>query len=558
MNRIRKILWNHRHFFIVVTLLTLVTTFPTIVYVFRTDVFWLPTGTSTDVFIELWDFWYTKLILAGQADRLYTNMIYYPDGVSLAFEPMSLLYSIAVNLLQLVMPISNAYSLAFLLLIGTSALSAYSYALWLLKDKWIALLGASIFALSPQILGHPNWPKVAWIWPIPIMLYLVHRGIVERRAMLVALAGLLSGILGEIIFYNFTCLIISLAGLVLTLAVSRWRQRRFWGYVLLLVAVSALSCAWRVLPVLDQPEEISDAIDYYQDEKFNDLKSFFVNPKHPILGPLGKALLHTNPDASISLISYLGVVPIALILVGLTNSATRRKMLPWLGLLLVFVILHLGTKLSINGMVFDNIKLPKYYLDQMLPEIFRAFKRANHFMAGICLPLAILACYGFSAMRSRFRIVARPGFALLLVGVVAFEYHVPVAPEFEHQELGRLLVQEEPTFVDWLETEAIENIRLIQIPFGRTNAKYYYFFQVLSGYPQTEGAISRVPDSAYNYIRSNDLLNAWHQQQPVSCQLIDRERCISPRWTSWKQMDSVMWFIIRNSCMPKQSRTVSE
>ena len=105
---------------------------------------------------------------------------------------------------------------------------------------------------------------------------------------------------------------------------------------------------------------------------------------------------------------------------------------------------------------------------------------------------------------------------------MAFEYHVPVAPEFEHQDLGRQLVLEEPNFIDWLETEAIENIRLIHIPFGRTNAKYYYFFQVLSGFPQTEGAISRVPDSAYNYIRSNDLLNAWHQQQPVSCQRIDR------------------------------------
>ncbi len=527
MNRIRKILWQHRYFFIVVTLLTLVTTFPTIVYVFRTDVFWLPTGPAKDVFIELWDIWYTKLILAGQADRFYTNLIYYPDGVSLAYDPKFLLYNIAVNLLQLAMPISNAYCLAFLLLIGASALAAYSYALWLFKDKWIALLGAAIFALSPQILGNPHWPKIAWIWPIPIILYLVHRGIVERRASLLALAGLLSGILGEIIHYNFTCLIISLMGLALTLAISRWRQRRFWGYVLLLVAVSALSCAWRVLPLLNQPEELGVALDYYQGEYWNDLTSFFVNPTHPILGPLAKALLHPPPDAAISSSSYLGVVPIALLLAGLANSATRRKMLPWLGLLLVFVVLHLGSTLNINGMVFESIKLPKYYLDQLLPELFRAFTRANHFMAGVCLPLAILACYGFSALRSRFRVAAGSGCALLLVGVVAFEYHIPVAPEFEHKDLGRLVVQEEPTFVDWLETEAIENIRLIHIPFGRVNSKYYYFYQVLSGYPQTEGAISRVPDSAYNYIRSNDLLNAWHQQQPASCQLIDRNKYLA-------------------------------
>ncbi|MCE2471080.1 MAG: hypothetical protein J4G18_04120 [Anaerolineae bacterium] len=48
MPRLLNALREHRHVFIVVILLTLVTTFPTIVYVFKTDVFWHPAGTSLD------------------------------------------------------------------------------------------------------------------------------------------------------------------------------------------------------------------------------------------------------------------------------------------------------------------------------------------------------------------------------------------------------------------------------------------------------------------------------------------------------------------------------
>lgn len=59
---------RHLHFFIVVALLTTVMTFPTIVHVFKTDVFWLPTGDSSDISIHIWDIWYWKEILSGQAD----------------------------------------------------------------------------------------------------------------------------------------------------------------------------------------------------------------------------------------------------------------------------------------------------------------------------------------------------------------------------------------------------------------------------------------------------------------------------------------------------------
>ena len=59
------------------------------------------------------------------------------------------------------MPVSNAFSLAYLLIIVFCALSAYVYLHWLFSDKWIALLGAVVFGLSPHVVGHPFHPGIA-------------------------------------------------------------------------------------------------------------------------------------------------------------------------------------------------------------------------------------------------------------------------------------------------------------------------------------------------------------------------------------------------------------
>ena len=171
MRKVSALLREHLHFTVVVTLLTLVMTFPTIVNVFRTDVFWLPTGDSHDVYIKFWDIWYSEQFLTGQADRFYTDLMFYPDGLSLAYHPFFIPYVIMMNVLDIFFPPSNAYSLGYLLIIWLSALSAYFYLLWLIKDKWIALFGAVLFGFSPHVMIHPNHPEVAFVAEIPLIMY---------------------------------------------------------------------------------------------------------------------------------------------------------------------------------------------------------------------------------------------------------------------------------------------------------------------------------------------------------------------------------------------------
>ena len=121
----------------------------------------MPTGDSLDVYIKFWDIWYGKLFLTGQADRFYTNLIFYPEGVSLIYQPLFLPQVIVINALAVFLPISNAFSLTYLLITFSCALSAYIYLLWLFKDKWIALFGAVVFGFSPHVIAHPNHPEIA-------------------------------------------------------------------------------------------------------------------------------------------------------------------------------------------------------------------------------------------------------------------------------------------------------------------------------------------------------------------------------------------------------------
>ncbi len=520
----RRFLSNHLHFILVTTALMLVMTFPTIVYVFRTDVFWLPAKHCCDVFLEFWDIWYTKQILAGQTDLYYTNTIFYPEGVSQTYNQVGLLYSAVVIALQLFMPLSNAYSLAYLFIIFTSASAAYLYLHWLFKDRWLALFGAVVFGLSPYVVTMTNFPQNAWLAPAPLVLYGVHRGFKEKRASLIIFGGIVAGLTSDFALYTFVSMILTLALFICGLAVPRWRDRLFWRRVMLLLMALTLASAWRVVPMLLEAEQIDRASGYTDSQV--DLLSFFVNEKNPVLGPLAKEILQISEKPKTSEFSYIGLAPIALICFGLANKRKRRQMAPWLILLLVFMVLSLGSTLSINGIEYEDIKLPKHFLNQLLPSVFAAFYRPPFFMSGAWLPVAVLACLGLATLLHRRPLKWRSLIVLAFTVIVAFEYYSPIPP-VATPKLAAYYAEERLAFLDWLESEPQSDISLINLPFGKFNSWRYSWFQSLSGYPQVEGYLSRTPDSAYDYIGANFLLGAWHASRPIHCDMSDQARFLA-------------------------------
>ena len=440
MSRVRAALREHRYFLLVVTVLTLVMTFPTIVYVFRTDVFWLPTGMSKDVYIKFWDIWYGKLILSGQADLLFTNEMFFPHGVTLVYHPLFVLHAVLVNALQIVLPLSNAYSLAFLLITMTCAASAYIFLKYLLNDNWIALLGSVIFGFSPHVVGHPSQPEIAFVAALPLVLYFFQRGVTEgKRPMLVA-AGLLVGFNTLVTMYVYVCVLMTLGLYIMALAFTRWRAKRFWLDILLLVVVIAASSIWRVYPMIEDVSELGGTFDREESREGSyDLVSAFINHAGVLSGPFFESVFQIPMPLRGSHTSFLGYLPLVLTAIGLSRQSTRRKMMPWLVLGAVFFVLRLGSVLTINGVAYHDIILPKYYLSRFVPYVFEAFYSTDHFQIGVLLPLAVMSCYGVLALREMRPILTRPTFLIVMIAVVALEYHIPAQDGFVTPERFRYL-----------------------------------------------------------------------------------------------------------------------
>ena len=517
----RQLMRAHGPAIAIICALTVILSYPTITYVFRFDVFWLPEGGNRDILTNLWNSWYFGQILAGKADLLYADLIFYPEGVSLVYSYVSIPYSLAMNLLGIVMPPSNAFCVVFLLILASNALAAYVYLHWLFKDRWLALFGAAVFGFCPMAIGYTAWPALNWIAPMPLAFYLFHRGMNEKRGGLVALAGICAGLTCVVIMYFYVCVVISLGLFVCALAVKRWRERDFWRLIGILALTLTLASAWRVLPMLLDSAALDRAADIAQMElNLQDVLSFFINEQNPFLGKLVTSLGQIPENKAIGGKSYLGLLPLALVAIGLLSKSSRRQMLPWLGLLLVFLALRLESTLVVNGAVFESVKLPKHYLNQLLPFLFSAFTRAKFFMAGAWLPWAVLACFGLLALRRRLPYVTKPAAILLMIAFVCMEYYIPV--DRAGQPWGPEVAPHRADFLDWL-ADAGGEVRLVNLPMRSNAIKVYSYYQTLSGFPIIEGATSRTPDRAYDYIRGNYVLGAWNSHKPIHCDFADRE-----------------------------------
>lgn len=515
---------NHLHFIVVLCVLLVVMTWPTIVYVFNTEVFWLPID-SGDIWIEFWNAWHGKQILAGKADYLFTDLLFYPQGLSLAYHNFNIFHMLFFGALQAILPASNAYNLTYLLITIATTTAAYIYLQYLFNDKWTALFGAVVLGFSGYVVGRPMHPGVAFLATVPLSCYFLHRGFAEMRWTFLAMSGILVGATAFISLYIFICLLLTVGAYFAYFATSQWKLRRFWLMVAAMIAVAGSSGLLRAYPMLSDAGDLDGILDKTSgQETENDLLQFFINYENPFFNRLITNRVTSSivllPDPGRWNTSYLGYIPLLLIGLGLIRKNYRRRMFPWLLLMTPFLLLRLGSVLTINGHAMSAVVLPKYFLDRLVPIVFEAFYSTDHFQIGLLLPLAVLSCYGLLEFLDSFPVRRRGGIVLLLIALLAAEY-------YRSPPAGHIVLQEELAYLDWLAEESDKPVRLINLPMNRGNSKTYIFHQTIGGYPQVEGLATRTPPSAYDYIKANLVLNAWHRRQTLICAEENRDNYLA-------------------------------
>ena len=515
MSTLRSALRNHLHFIVVVGILLMVMTWPTLVYVFEVETFWLPVK-GRDVWIEIWDAWHGRSFLEGETSLNYTDMLFYPNGMSLDFHPYNMVHMILLAMLQSVLETSNAFNFIYLLIILSSTVAAYVYLIYLFDDRNLALFGAVVFGFSQHIVGHPNHPALNLLFTLPLSLYALHRGTKEQKWRWLLVCGALAGFTGFIGTYPFVCLVLTLGLFIIGFTYSAWRQPRFWlGLVLLFSTAGSISLL-RLYPMVVDASGFSEALGKnLGQERHNDLLFYFVNDGHPLLTPLFAAAFNADLGGQEDIrdwhqSSYLGYLPLLLIALGIASRKQRRKMIPWLIILIPFLLLRLGSNLQVNGEVYSGILLPKHYLNSIFPAMFQAVYETDHFQIGVILPLSVLSCYGLGVLLQSVSRRQACAIAAIAAALVAFEYYqVPRGLVVSDQELAHN---------SWLKNEPDqEEIRLINLPMGRRNAKLYGFYQTINGYPHAEGVAMRTPSESYDYILQNSVLATWLEHLNVEC-----------------------------------------
>ena len=507
--------WWHRfreqlHFFIIAPLVIILLTFPTARYIVDASVFWLPTQVF-DVWISITDAWFFELFLVGESDFFFTDLLFHPHGVSLDYRNLGLIHMFVFNALRAVLPVSSAYNLTYLLIIFVTTAAAYIYLRYLLKDKWIGLFGALVFGCSIYVVARPSQPLISLIATLPLSLYFTQRSLLERRWSFALWAGLAAGITIFVIPYTYVILAMLMALFCMYFAAERWRQRDFWLRILLIAVIAGLIGAIRITPLIRDSADMAHALTKQSGVEFHtDLALHFINTDHPLLTPLFSQLLGINLDPRWNS-SYFGYTALLLSAFALYRCRCR-KLLFWLALALPFLLLRLGSFLTINGQEFRHIVLPKAWLNDLLPAVFQAMYSPDYFYCAALMSLAVLSSVG---LRELLRPLPWRWARISLLGcicLVAFENYTELDP--------MILPEEQTTFLDWLAEEPDQDrIHLINLPMGRVPSKLYDYYLMRSGYPHAEGTAGRTPDAAYAYIRDNFLLNAWREERVAQCRL---------------------------------------
>ena len=498
---------NHLHAIVIVPLVIIVMTWPTFIRLFDGDEIWLHTK-HRDRWQQFWDAAHIERVLSGQSSLLHSDFMFHPQGASLAFyitlPPAYLLFA-----LQRLAPAEDAFNLLFLLILCFNALSAYVLIQHLIKDKWIALYGAVVAAVSVPFLQESTLPVLITIGTLPLSLYFFHRTVHESRALFAAAAGICIGITGHISLYLLVFTLLSLAIYAIFAPRSFWKQSASWRQLLIIIGIGGAIVLLRVFPILAdaavREEGLASNLGIIRS---SDLLDFFVLTKNPFTGPFLHSVFNVAPNSSHHG-AYLGYINLVLIGCALVYISRRRKIMPWLAMLAVFLILRLGHFLTINGHDYPRIVLPERILSEWIPSVFGNIGYQEYYQFGAIIPLALLSSYGLAALvRSKpgkIRVIA----TLLAVAFVCFEFYLPIE--------GERFDQKKAAFRDWLKSETAAPVKLINLPQNEANAQYFRYLQTTTGYPQAYGHLTRTETTAKSYIYRNLFLRNWDESRSVHC-----------------------------------------
>ncbi len=470
-------------------------------------------GGTVDLWTHRWTYWWIKHAIVEGHNPLFTDLIFHPQGVSLAFHNIAWV-NIAVWLpLQAILGGNTAYSLTFLIFCTLNGFAMYLLARELIDSLPAAFVSGLVYGFWPYTMsqfGHPNMKVTCWV---PLALLYLRRMLNKRRVKDALLAALFLALTG---LTRWQLLLMALMIFVLYLARDFLRDRACWtkrsvGLLVLAGLVAGVVMAPLALPVASTLLTRDDATDVLFTEGASgqtDLLAYVLPTRYHPLWHTGLERLYENFVHNKVFVPFLGYTALGLALYGTAKCWRQGRF--WLLMAGVYVALALGPQLRVNGQLYPGVPMPYRLVRNLF--VVRAVRVPNRFNLFLGLPVAVLVSLGVEALtRRRSRLVSGLS-AAVLGGLILLEYSLvpyhterPVTPEW-YRQLARKPGE----------------AAVLDLPLGlQTYNKRYMFYQITHQKPLVEGKIARPPREAFAFLESSPFLRKLRERNVMDPELVD-------------------------------------
>jgi hypothetical protein len=319
-------------------------------------------GFTGDNIQHAWFLWHFARAVSQARNPFFTNLLFYPNRVNLAWSTTDpLAGTLALPLSLLAGPVI-AYNLSLILQLALSAFFARLLCLRITHNQIAALFGGAVFGFSPfflaQSLGHLS---LVTAFPIPLFALLLDKILsAEPPSWKLGVALGLAMLLAALAHYNYAvlCLLLGFFWLVIDLLMSFTRERfallaRVWK-PLAIGALTFLVCFSPFLAMLvGNRTDIPFARGLSHVDQYSaDALGFFIPSWVHIL--FGRFARHW--DLSLFVAGYEGTIYVglpALVLVFLAFRTRRSTNARWaaraLFLGVIFYLFSLGPFIRVLG-----------------------------------------------------------------------------------------------------------------------------------------------------------------------------------------------------------------
>lgn len=491
-------------------------------------------GEGDDLYVAQWDCWWVGKVVTEGQNPLFTNDLFYPEGVSLRYHSVSWLTGLIAAPLRGLFGATAGYDLTFLLQTWLCAVAMFALVRRLTGSRSAAWLAGLVFAFAPyrmsQATSHPN---LAFLAAVPLVILFVSKAITDRAPRFAWLAGLsLAFVLltGAHIFIMTAALVTTIVTVTL-LQRRQWADRRVWAAI----AHFAAACVVMVGPLMLQyvggadEDAMDKALSLTETETMQTDPIAWVAPSryHPWWGD-GFDAQYAKFVANRAWVATIGFGALALCAIAAFSRRTRGPAFAWTIAAAAFALLCLGPKLRFGGHVYD-FPMPYRLVGWLSPV--QAIRTPDRFNLMLLTCIAVMTGWGWLALRA-WR-VKRAVWVVLPAVIVLLEYWpnpYPTTPAGHS------------AFYDSLASD-VAAAAIMEIPLARKPSKFAMYAQTVHGKPIVGGMVARTPPDAYAFIESSPLLTAWMDDRPPP---LDCNRINVREQLSRLRDAGVAYIVIRN------------